>query len=39
MGVLDFAEVDADALLANDAKVADEFDAKRRLEDVAPAAD
>jgi hypothetical protein len=38
MGVLDFAEVDADALLANDAKVADEFDARRRLADVAPAA-
>jgi hypothetical protein len=39
MGVLDFAEVDADALLANDAKVADEFDARRRLADVAPAAE
>jgi 1,2-phenylacetyl-CoA epoxidase catalytic subunit len=39
MGVLDFAEIDADALLANDATVADEFDARRRLEDVAPAAE
>ena len=30
MGVLDFAAVDAEALLANDARVAEEFDARRR---------
>jgi hypothetical protein len=37
MGVLDFAEIDADALLANDARVAEEFDAKRRARDAATA--
>ena len=30
MGVLDFATIDAEALLDNDAKVAEEFDARRR---------
>ena len=30
MGVLDFATIDAEALLENDAKVAEEFDARRR---------
>jgi len=29
MGVLDFATIDAEALLDNDAKVAEEFDARR----------
>ena len=29
MGVLDFANIDAEALLENDAKVAEEFDARR----------
>ena len=30
MGVLDFASIDAEGLLDNDAKVAEEFDARRR---------
>ena len=30
MGVLDFATIDAEALLENDARVAEEFDARRR---------
>jgi hypothetical protein len=30
MGVLEFADVDTDALIANDQKVADEFDAQRK---------
>jgi hypothetical protein len=30
MGVLDFASIDAEALLDNDNKVAEEFDARRR---------
>jgi hypothetical protein len=32
MGVLDFAEVDAEALLEKDNRVAEEFDAKRFVE-------
>ncbi len=35
MGAIEFADVDAAALLENDARVADEFDAKARLRDVA----
>ena len=30
MGVLGFAKIDAEALLENDARVAEEFDAGRR---------
>jgi hypothetical protein len=33
MGVMDFAQVDSAALLANDAKVAEEFDARRHVRD------
>ncbi|MCI0549075.1 MAG: ferritin-like domain-containing protein [Candidatus Rokubacteria bacterium] len=33
MGVMEFAEVDAEALLANDNRVAEEFDARRIVED------
>jgi hypothetical protein len=36
MGAIEFATVDARALLENDARVADEFDARTRLRDVAP---
>ena len=36
MGAIEFATVDAGALLENDARVADEFDARTRLRDVAP---
>jgi len=39
MGVLDFAKVDAKAMLANDEKVAEEFDAKTRLRDSQAAAE
>lgn len=35
MGAIEFAAVDAGALLAEDARVAEEFDAKTRLGDVA----
>src|SRR6266852_6049196 len=35
MGAIGFAETDAAAMLDNDARVADEFDAKTRLQDVA----
>ena len=35
MGVIEFAKVDAAALLEHDAKVAEEFDAKSRLRDAA----
>jgi len=35
MGAIEFAAVDAGALLDNDARVADEFDARMRLRDVA----
>jgi para-aminobenzoate N-oxygenase AurF len=34
MGAIQFAETDAAAMLANDARVADEFDAKTRLRDA-----
>jgi len=34
MGAIDFAKTDAVALLDNDARVADEFDAKMRLRDA-----
>jgi hypothetical protein len=37
MGAIEFADVDAGALLDNDARVADEFDARLRLRDVANA--
>ena len=36
MGAIEFATVDAAALLDNDAKVADEFDARLRLRDAIP---
>jgi hypothetical protein len=39
MGVLDFAQVDAKAMLANDERVAEEFDAKARLRDAGVAAE
>jgi hypothetical protein len=35
MGAIQFAEVDAGALLAEDARVAEEFDAKTRLSDLS----
>ncbi len=35
MGAIGFAETDATAMLDNDSRVADEFDAKTRLQDVA----
>jgi hypothetical protein len=35
MGVLDFAAVDIDGLIAQDMQVADEFDAKKRVADTA----
>ena len=38
MGAMEFAAVDAAALLDNDARVADEFDARLRLRDAAPQA-
>jgi hypothetical protein len=34
MGAIEFAETDAAALLDNDARVAEEFDAKTRLADA-----
>jgi 1,2-phenylacetyl-CoA epoxidase catalytic subunit len=37
MGVMDFAEIDADALLANDGKVAEEFDARARVAEATAA--
>ena len=37
MGAIEFAQVDAGALLENDARVAEEFDAGLRLRDAAPA--
>jgi hypothetical protein len=36
MGAIEFAKVDAAALLENDARVAEEFDARTRLRDVGP---
>src|SRR5437867_2306021 len=36
MGAIEFADVDAGALLDNDARVADEFDARLRLRDALP---
>jgi len=36
MGAIEFATVDAEALLDNDARVADEFDARVRLRDAIP---
>src|SRR5215472_16040437 len=36
MGAIEFASVDAAAQLANDARVADEFDARLRARDAAP---
>src|SRR6266478_8825140 len=36
MGAIEFADVDAGALLDNDARVADEFDARLRLRDAMP---
>jgi hypothetical protein len=36
MGAIEFAQVDAAAQLANDARVAEEFDARLRLADAAP---
>ncbi|HYM72953.1 MAG TPA: diiron oxygenase, partial [Stellaceae bacterium] len=35
MGAMEFADVDAAALLENDAQVADEYDAKTRMGDIA----
>jgi hypothetical protein len=35
MGAMQFADVDAGALLENDARVADEFDAGTRMQDAA----
>jgi hypothetical protein len=35
MGAIEFASIDATALLEHDAKVAEEFDAKSRLRDAA----
>jgi hypothetical protein len=35
MGAIEFADVDAAALLENDARVADEFDSRTRLQDAA----
>jgi hypothetical protein len=34
MGAIEFAQVDAAELLANDARIADEFDARARLADA-----
>jgi 1,2-phenylacetyl-CoA epoxidase catalytic subunit len=39
MGVLEFAQVDAKAMLANDERVAEEFDARTRLKDAGVAAE
>src|SRR6266404_1626804 len=36
MGAIEFADVDAGALLDNDARVADEFDARLRVRDALP---
>jgi hypothetical protein len=36
MGAIEFAKVDAASLLENDARVAEEFDARTRLRDVGP---
>jgi len=36
MGAMEFAGVDAAALLDNDARVADQFDARLRLRDAMP---
>jgi ribonucleotide reductase beta subunit family protein with ferritin-like domain len=36
MGAIEFAKVDAGALLENDARVAEDFDARTRLRDVGP---
>jgi hypothetical protein len=35
MGAIEFAKIDAAALLDNDSRVAEEFDAKMRLKDAA----
>jgi hypothetical protein len=39
MGVMDFAQVDAKALLENDGRVAEEFDARARMRDASAAAE
>jgi len=39
MGAIEFAKIDAAALLDNDARVAEEFDAKMRLKDAGVAAE
>ena len=36
MGAIEFAGIDAAALLDNDARVADEFDTRLRTPDAAP---
>jgi hypothetical protein len=36
MGAIEFARVDASALLENDAQVAEDFDAGLRMRDAAP---
>jgi P-aminobenzoate N-oxygenase AurF len=38
MGVMSFADTDAQAVLENDGRVAERFDAERRVAEVAPAA-
>jgi len=37
MGVMSFADTDAQAVLENDGRVADQFDAKRRVAEVTQA--
>jgi hypothetical protein len=39
MGAIEFADIDAAAMLDNDARVADDFDARARLRDAAAAAE
>jgi hypothetical protein len=39
MGAIEFAKIDAAALLDNDARVAEDFDAKMRLKDASAAAE
>jgi hypothetical protein len=36
MGVIEMAQVDAQGLLDNDARVAEQFDAKKRVAEVTP---
>ena len=38
MGVIGFADTDAQAMLENDGRVAEQFDAKRRVAEVTPTA-